>query len=521
MNNKSSVTEFTLSKPQLHISRIRKSLILNMAGQGSGKTLQIGILSGWKITQFPKAKGFIAANTDMQLTQSTLSRVTQTWKDVYGLEMYDPKSNPNGHYIIDKTPPSHFTVNERLKSYHNTISFFNGALIFIGSLENYKAHDGKEFSWAHLDETKDTREEALTTVILARLRQVCLWHDNSGNVIESQKKIDGHTAWNPCYIHTSPAEGGVDWLIEMFNLAEKEKEIRQTLFEPNTYYFHETETQFVIIHQTYWNAKNLPPNHFDMQKSRMTEEEQLKFLMGYPFSKSGGEFFPYFQRSKHVVPCKVDTDNVFHLSFDFNVVPYLTMLLFQVEYRKAYWDGLSRIENPKEEEKEKLEEIEVLVLKAIKEYPMKEPFNTTEHACQAFLRDFDEFNPNIFVYGDATGRNRIVGLGSKTQYYYIEKTLKGFLPNGWMRVQRSNMAVLSRRDHINRIFDDKNPYVKIEIDPSCKELIRDLDFLKLGPNGKLKEKTKDKATGVVYEKIGHCSDAFEYFVCEITKQYLN
>lgn len=499
MNNKSNVTEFTLSKPQLHISRIRKSLILNMAGQGSGKTLQIGILSGWKITQFPKAKGFIAANTDMQLTQSTLSRVTQTWKDVYGLEMYDPKSNPNGHYIIDKTPPSHFIVNERLKSYHNTISFFNGALIFIGSLENYKAHDGKEFSWAHLDETKDTRKEALTTVILARLRQVCLWHDANGNVIESEKQIDGHTAWNPCYIHTSPAEGGVDWLIEMFNLSEKEKEIRRTLFEPNTYYFHETENQFVIIHQTYWNAKNLPPNHFDMQKSRMTEEEQLKFLMGYPFAKSGGEFFPYFKRSEHIKPCPIDPKNpVFHVSFDFNVVPYLTLIIFQVEYRE-----------------------DVMVLKAVKEYPMKEPFNTTEAGSQRFLSDFGHLNPSIFVYGDASGRNRIVGLGSKTQYYYIENELKGYLPNGWMRVPRANVAVLKRQSFINRILNNKVPLVQIEIDPSCKELIRDLEFLKLGANGKLKEKEKDKATGAVYEKIGHMSDAFEYFVCEIAKHFLN
>lgn len=508
---------FELSKPQLYLTGLRKSLILNMAGQGSGKTLQIGVLSGWMIRDYPLAKGFIAANTDMQLTQSTLSRVTQTWNSVFGLTEYDAKTNPKGHFVIDKKPPSHFKVNERLKSYHNAISFYNGGLIYIGSLENYKAHDGKEFSWAHLDETKDTRKEALSTVILARLRQVALWYDEEGNITESSKPLANHTAWNPCYIHTSPAEGGVDWIIEMFNLDEDEKEIRDRLFQPRHFYTKQTDHTAVIIHQTYWNARNLPPNHFEMQQARMTEDEQLKYLMGYPFAKSGGEFFPYFQRQKHVVPCPVTLDYAFHISYDFNVVPYLTQILFQIEYRKAWWDGVTRFED----EDEGLEPIEVMVMKAVKEYAMSEPLNTTEHASQAFLDDFENVNPDIFVYGDASGRNRIVGLGSKTQYYYIEKVLRGYLPNGWMRVPRANVGILKRRDFINRIFDNKYPFLKIEVDPSCKELIRDLEFLKLGPNGKLKEKAKDKATGAVYEKIGHMSDAFEYFICEVAKQYLN
>lgn len=513
---------FELSKPQMHLSGIRKSLTLNMAGQGSGKTLQIGILSGWMVRDFPIAKGFIAANTDMQLTQSTLSRVVQVWKDVYGFTEYDSKTNPGGHFVIDKKPPSSFIIKERLKTYYNAISFYNGALVYIGSLENYKAHDGKEFSWAHLDETKDTRKDALTTVILARLRQTALWYNDKGDVKESNKPVKGYTAWNPCYIHTSPAEGGVDWLIDMFQLEDDEKEIRETLFKPKTYYFKDDSYKAVIIHQTYWNAKNLPPNHFEMQRARMTEDEQLKYLMGYPFAKSGGEFFPYFQRQKHVMPCPVDMDRAFHITYDFNVMPYLTQILFQIEYKQAWWDGKSRFDK----DAEGLDEIEVMVMRAVKEYPMRDPHNTTEHAAQAFINDFgNEDNPenpkvDVFIYGDASGRNRITGLGSKTQYYYIEKVLRDYLPNGWMRVPRANVSVLKRRDFLNRIFDNKYPFLQIEIDPSCKELIRDMEFLKLGPNGKLKEKERDKATGAVYEKIGHFSDAFEYFICEVAKQYL-
>ena len=36
-------------------------------------------------------------------------------------------------------------------------------------IKNYLAHDGKEFGWAHLDETKDTKKEALITQIIDKV----------------------------------------------------------------------------------------------------------------------------------------------------------------------------------------------------------------------------------------------------------------------------------------------------------------------------------------------------------------
>ena len=35
---------------------------------------------------------------------------------------------------------------------------------------------------------------------------------------------------------------------------------------------------------------------------------------------------------------------------------------------------------------------------------------------------------------------------------------------------------------------------------------------------KLKERYRDKQTGLTYEKYGHCSDTFEYFICEYFKK---
>jgi len=46
-----------------------------------------------------------------------------------------------------------------------------------------------------------------------------------------------------------------------------------------------------------------------------------------------------------------------------------------------------------------------------------------------------------------------------------------------------------------------------------------LTFIKEDSDGtKLKEKAKDLATGVIYEKWGHLSDADDYFYCEAFKK---
>ena len=62
--------------------------------------------------------------------------------------------------------------------------------------------------------------------------------------------------------------------------------------------------------------------------------------------------------------------------------------------------------------------------------------------------------------------------------------------------------------------------IEIYIDSSCVLSIRDFEFLKQDVNGKFKEKEIDKATGKAYEKIGHTSDAIEYFICEVLRNYL-
>jgi len=68
---------------------------------------------------------------------------------------------------------------------------------------------------------------------------------------------------------------------------------------------------------------------------------------------------------------------------------------------------------------------------------------------------------------------------------------------------------------MNNIFDEKYN-VRIVVDKRCRNLIRDLEFVKEDATGhKLKEKVKDKNTGQTYEKYGHTSDALDYLCVNI------
>jgi hypothetical protein len=528
------VVELTFSQPQMMCVMSRAPLILDMAGQGGGKTELIGYLSGQMVNDFPELKGFIGANTDIQLSQSTLTKVFAHWKKYFGFTQYDPKYNLTGHYVVDKIPPPHFVRHEQLKNYYNTICFKNGAMIFVGNLSNYLAHDGKEFGWAHLDETKDTKEEAVSTVILGRLRQYGLWVHPDGSLSYDAHKTQGQAlaeelkSWSPLYIHTSPSEGGVPWLIDMFRLGDYEKEIKEQISDPYKYFHKANEKGEIIIYSTFWNEHNLRPGFIQERLAIMSANRALKFIYSYPFSKTGDEYFPHFTRSHNVKPCPYIHGVGVSATFDFNVVPYMTGILAQVVFCSQWLtrsrEGVYTRYYTLDEAPEDAEHWEVMQIRFFKEFPLESPDNSTERLCDAIAGELDYLKPvgapdqDVLVYGDATGRNRIVGMGELSQYRIIEGKLARFLPgqmDTWLRAPYANLMNMKRRDVLNRIFEGKVPDVEVLVDPSCQKLINDLENVKQrGDGGKDPEKEK----GV--ETMGHMSDAAEYLICPLCKDLL-
>lgn len=502
--------EVVLSKPQIRVLQSRSSLTLNMAGQRAGKSFLIGFKSGYFVLNFPKMKGMIAANTFMQLSQSTMVECKKVWKDVFGLTEYT-ENDRAGSFVVNKKPPKHFRQFEIFNDYNGIVAFENGAIIFIASLENYLAHDGKTLGWAELDETKDTRKEALKAVILARLSQPGLYFHNETLEFEYIDDIDiaemhNYSPINPCCINTSPSIGVVKWLTDMFGLEDLEKEIYSKVTDPKDFFYIKQGLQTVIIYSTYWNAHNLVDNYIENRLSQLSEGEALKFIFGFPFGRSGSSYFRNFNKLEHVSPLPYLPDQPIHLTYDFNAVPYMTQIAIQI------------LPN------ERTLEYEVRIFR---EYCLSSPYNSTKSVCEHFIQDFEDFSPYVYFYGDASGDSRQAGAGDHTQFDTVRDMLYKFTSKRSDRVQRKNKGVFNRRDFIDRILERKLkiPYngemytVAVYIDPSCEKTITDFQWLKEGVDGKLKEKEKDMETGISYEKIGHTSDAIEYMICECFEDY--
>lgn len=226
------------------------------------------------------------------------------------------------------------------------------------------------------------------------------------------------------------------------------------------------------------------------------EVDYMVYVLGlWGKKRTGQEFYNRFKRNVHVgkVPF-LPYIPVIGNCWDFNVVPYITDVLVQV--RPMQREGR-----------------DILQVRVFKEYCLDGELNSIEGVYSQFDRDFGDKNVVINFYGDSTGRNRIVGLGNISNYDMIENTFAKYYHESWNRVLRRNPNAMKKRDFVNGCLTGKYG-IEIIIDESCAKTIKDFEEIQLGPNGKHKKKVKDKVTGVVYEEVGHPSDALDGFLCE-------
>lgn len=492
------MNEIKVSNPQHEILCSTEDRVLFLAGQGSGKTFEGGLLSAEFIINQPHMIGFIGANTYSQLSKSTLKGIFECWQKVFGWV--------NGiDYVVDKIPPPKFKrLTTNLKDYSGTICFNNGCIIFTASLDNYKAIDGMEIGWAILDETKDTKEEAVKEVITGRLRQIGMWVGSNGllyndsNVVEGLK-LKGATfkGYNPLFILTSPAK--VDWINEWYGLSDDYEEISKRIFSKTDYYSKKKDGKHVVISSAYHNEENLSQGFIEQRIKDLTgNENRINMLIyGSPIAKGGGELFNQFERMTHVAKVPYVPGANLHISLDFNVVPYITMLCAQIINKEGKF-----------------------TVRIFREICLSSPKNNTEDLCKELITQVIQGNEKtgLYYYGDASGSNANT-VSKDHNFDVLEKTLKKYLNDSSKRVLKRNPSVSGSRDFCNKIFAG-GFNIEILIDESCKRLITDFEFLKEGPDGgKLIQHHKDIVTGQQCEKYGHTSDAFRYLLISAFEGY--
>lgn len=481
-----------VSDPQYAMLENHASINLFLAGMGSGKTFLDGIISKKFVSEFPKARGGIFANTYDQLNTATLLRIREYWQST-GMTEWS-KENPSGVYVSGKEPPAHWTKCVRnFDRYNNVISFFNGALIFTGSLDNAIMHSGKEMSWCILDETKDSKEEDVKEIILSRLRQPAMY------LVNGEIKDTGEQSqqWNPLYISTSPAK--VQWITEWFELEKYIDEIGAKIYSRDDFFQKNIDDKFVTISSTYHNVRNVGEKYIANLLKANSEERGRALVYANPFSQTGGEFYSSFSRIKHVAPLRYDQQLPIHITFDQNTVPYNTALVYQIKQVQGNW-----------------------LFMCIEEICLQNPRNSTEEVCDEFIMKYPNHKAGLYYYGDASGHSRsTISKDFKHHYEVIEYKLRKYLNNKSDRTLLFNPEVITRRDFMNRIFEEKLP-IRFIINETCKNTIADFMYTKQDVEGKKdKHIVKDSDTGEKYQKYGHCGDATEYLAVELFKNFYN
>lgn len=491
----------TVSFPQASVLKSTASLNLFMAGTGSGKTHLAGILAATFVLNFPEARGGIFANTFDQLNTSSLFRIREYWGSIGWTEW--SKENPKGYYVSGKEPPADWDKCKRnFDRFTNIISFRSGALIFTGSLENYMSHSGKEMAWCLLDETKDTREEALKEVIITRLRQPAMF------IVDGKPSDKGNQdqQWNPLYCLTSPAR--VEWINELFELDNYVNEITSKIYSKETFFEKEFNNKKVVISSTYHNVHNVGVNYINNILANNSTERGKALVYGNPFSITGGEFYSSFDRLKHVGTVKYIPELPIHISFDQNSVPYNSAGLCQVKRINEKWGEFDWYWE----------------WRFFDEIALVNPRNSTEEVCEEFISRYDRYKPQVYYYGDASGHSRKV-TAAKTDfehhYQMVEFKLGKYLVNGSDRTLFVNPSIPLRRDFMNKMFEGKMP-IKFIVDENCHYMINDLMYVKQAlDGGKDKHIVEDKETGDKYQKYGHFGDLLEYMAVELFKTYYN
>jgi len=256
--------------------------------------------------------------------------------------------------------------------------------------------------------------------------------------------------------------------------------------------FFDTEgVDSIAIHSTYKDNPWLDQAFIDQLK--WYEDHDYDYFRVYGLGewgklRTGNEFYRKFD-GKNIGEVKYDPELPLHITFDFNVNPYMTLLILQVKKKE---------------------------LRIIDEITPKHPKNNTEDTAKLFLEKYGEHNAGVSLYGDPSGKSEDTRQKSgHNDYSQVKRVLKDLEPID--KVLPKAPPVAQRGNFINALLSGWDGW-KIYINKSCVATIDDLRFVKQDLDGsKVKTKEKDKETGVSYELYGHASDALDYFITSAMK----
>lgn len=128
--------------------------------------------------------------------------------------------------------------------------------------------------------------------------------------------------------------------------------------------------------------------------------------------------------------------------------------------------------------------------------------------CEMFRQHYPFHNSEIWLYGDATAQKR-TGQTGKSDYYIVMQEMRAHRSPLKMKVPIENPKVGDRINAVNRLLYDEQGQVRVQIDPSCKELIADLEGVLRDQKGGIMKVRNRKDP---YFRRTHTSDALGYWL---------
>jgi hypothetical protein len=148
----------------------------------------------------------------------------------------------------------------------------------------------------------------------------------------------------------------------------------------------------------------------------------------------------------------------------------------------------------------------------------KHPNNTTIGACKEFAAKYPSHKAGMFIYGDPSGYAQDTrSEKGHNDFVLIINELRSYKPR--LRVEHVHPSVVQSGNWINAVLYRNAGDIKITISDKAQTTINDFQYVKEAEDGTMaKSRVRDKDTGVSYEKYGHPSDAFRYFMCSCFAQ---
>jgi hypothetical protein len=219
---------------------------------------------------------------------------------------------------------------------------------------------------------------------------------------------------------------------------------------------------------------------YERLKDSYDENFYQQEVLGSYLSMDGGRVYSAFDRNAHVRESRLDPTQKLWWTLDFNVDPMCSLI---VQPRRGVVDVIGEI-----------------VIR----------HGTTRQACEEFLKRYPRHDAGVLVCGDASGYQQQTG--GATDYDMIRDH---FAAHSSMKVDyrapKSNPSVRERINLTNRQLKTAAGRIGLQVDPQCKELIKDLEQVCFKADTMQIDKDRDRLRT-------HLSDALGYVLWQICRE---